>query len=214
MSVQLTVTVCLGIGGSACRARQLRSSAKGSACDAAPPETCHAFTDTVTSLCNTTAAGTAWRAPRSGASAPQSARSTCASSRRDSRQRPSRVQQGGVRVMAHTAKDAVWLGCGAQQLSERGRHICIRGTLMAPEQENGRGRLPVAACSTTCSADNFRGPTMCSSAALSACKHCVLDLRRLNIVNSSKQVAHTVRDAMLEKDAADESVQVVVTYSR
>jgi hypothetical protein len=45
----------------------------------------------------------------------------------------------------------------------------MRGTLMAPEQENSRGRLPVAARSTTCNADKRRGPTMCSSAALSAC---------------------------------------------
>ena len=52
----------------------------------------------------------------------------------------------------------------------------------------------------------------CSSAALLAMCLCVL--RRLNIVNSGKQVAHMVREAMLEKDAADESVQVVVIYCR
>lgn len=76
--------------------------------------------------------------------------------------------------MAHTGKDAPWLGCGAQQLSERGRHICIQGTLMAPEQANTTGRLPVAARSTTCSADRRRGPTRCSSgAALQRCLQCV-----------------------------------------
>lgn len=106
--------------------------------------------------------------------------------------------------MAHTHRQRCALvGSWGTAAVEQGEHTCMRGTLMAPEQESNTGRLPVAARQPTCSAKTKHcGPAMRTSAALSACEPLYV-LRRLNIVKSGRQVSYTynVHDAVLKDDA-------------